>query len=85
MNHQILSGLHEIADELLVGQLRIVENFYDENQIYLSQQRILKLRAGIDRERQRINQLRTILHRRKEQERMRKKSKSHSTDDGADD
>jgi hypothetical protein len=85
MNHQILSDFHRAADDLLVGQLRLVESFYEENQIYLSQQRIARLRANIDKERQKIAQWRMVIHRRREQEKMRKKPKSHSSDDGADD
>jgi uncharacterized protein YutD len=80
MNHQILSDFHRIADDLLVGQIRLVENFYEENQIYLSQQRIARLRANIDKERQKIAQWRMVLHRRREQEKMRKKQTSHSSD-----
>jgi len=64
---------------------RLAESFYEENQIYLAQQRIAKLRVSIDRERQRILQLRTVLHRRKEQERYRKQHQKKSLDGGDED
>lgn len=64
---------------------RLAESFYEENQIYLSQQRIAKLRANIDRERQKILQWRTILHRRKEQGRYRKQHQKKSSDHGDED
>jgi predicted RNase H-like nuclease (RuvC/YqgF family) len=77
------SGLfHEI--EMVTNTLseltyRLTESFYEDNQIFLSQQRIAKLRANIDRERQRITQLRTVLHRRREQERNRKQTQKTSS------
>jgi hypothetical protein len=74
MNVRLLQELETVTTTLGELSYRLAESFYEENQIYLAQQRIAKYRAGMDRERQRINQLRTVLHRRKEQERMRKKS-----------
>jgi predicted RNase H-like nuclease (RuvC/YqgF family) len=77
------SGLfHEI--EMVTNTLseltyRLTESFYEDNQIFLAQQRIAKLRANIDRERQRITQLRTVLHRRREQERNRKQTQKTSS------
>jgi hypothetical protein len=74
MTSALLQEIQTATDTLSKLTFLLIESFYEENQIYLAQQRIAKYRAGMDRERQRINQLRTVLHRRKEQERMRKKS-----------
>lgn len=77
---QTLTDFQQTIDEMLVGQMFLAEAFYEENQIYLAQQRIMKFRIGIERERNRINQLRTVLHRRKEQERAKKKSSNDEED-----
>jgi hypothetical protein len=72
MTPRLLQEFGMVTNKLSELTYRLAESFYEENQIYLAQQRIAKLRANIDRERQRILQWRAILHRRKEQERYRK-------------
>ena len=54
--------------------LRLAEAYYEDNQIDVAQQRIAKLKTGIDKERQRITQRRAVIRRRKEQQRLRKRS-----------
>lgn len=74
MISDLLKEIESVTDDLnqlLDSHQRLVEAYYEENQIFLSQQRITKLRAGIDRERQKIAQWRTVVHRRKEQDRQR--------------
>ena len=80
MNLILLREIQSVGVTLSELSYRLAESFYEENQIYLAQQRIAKLRVSIDRERQRILQLRTVLHRRKEQERYRKQTQKKSSD-----
>ena len=82
MTPRLLQDFGMVTTTLSELAYRLAESFYEENQIYLAQQRIAKLRVSIDRERQRILQLRTVLHRRKEQERYRKQHQKNSPDDG---
>ena len=67
MTFSLLQEIESVTNTLSELTYRLTESFYEDNQIFLAQQRIAKLRANIDRERQRITQLRTVLHRRKEQ------------------
>ncbi len=69
-----LKDLAMVTNTLTELAYRLAESFYEENQIYLAQQRVAKLRVSIDRERQRILQWRTIIHRRREQDRYRKET-----------
>ena len=82
MNLILLREIQSVGVTLSELSYRLAESFYEENQIYLAQQRIAKLRVSIDRERQRILQLRTVLHRRKEQDRYRKQTQKNSSDHG---
>lgn len=70
----LIESVTEALDQLLVSHQRLVEAFYEENQIFLSQQRIAKMKLVIDRERQRIAQLREVLHRRREQAKIRRQN-----------
>jgi hypothetical protein len=82
MTPAFLREIESVTDDLsqlLDSHERLVEAYYERNQILLSQQRIAKLRAGIDRERQRIAQRRNVVHRRKDQDRHRKQSFCSST------
>jgi hypothetical protein len=74
MTPAIPEEIQSATDTLSNLTYRLMESFYQENQIYLAQQRIAKLRASIDRERQRITQLRAAIQRHKEQDRHRRQS-----------
>lgn len=71
MSPSVLREIESTTDTLCGLTYRLIESFYEENQIFLAKERIAKLRAGIDRERERITRLRTVLHRRREQEKDR--------------
>ena len=80
MNVSVLHDAHTLRELTY----RLAESFYEENQIFLAQQRIAKLRSSMDKERLRIAQWRTVIHRRKEQERHRKETQKRSAGDAGD-
>jgi predicted RNase H-like nuclease (RuvC/YqgF family) len=85
MTSTFLQEIETLTNTLSEFSYRLVESFYEENQISLAQQRIEKLRADIDKEREKIAQWRMVISRRKEQDRYRRQSEKSSSDNDAGD
>jgi hypothetical protein len=81
MTAEPLQDMESIADDLgMLMELtrRLVEAYYEDNQIDLAQLRITRLRARIDKERQRIARWRIVVHSRKELDKRRKGNEPES-------
>ena len=83
--NSLLRELESVATTFRELSVQLTESFYEENQIYLGQRRIDRLRANIARERERIAQLRMVLHRRREQEKYRKEKSGRDKNASSDD